>query len=51
MNINNIIRIIMFLIILYILDFTVLANIIVLSLILSELVIKIKDLIKESDLK
>ena len=51
MNINNIIRIIMFLIILYILDFTVLANIIVLSLILSELVTKIKDLIKESDLK
>lgn len=43
---NNIIRTITFLIILYIFDFIVLANIIILSLIISETIIRLKNKIK-----
>lgn len=43
---NNLIRLSVLLVILYKLDFTILANIIILSLIISELIIKIKDKIK-----
>lgn len=45
-NINNIIRFVVLLIILYIFDLVVLANLIILSLIISELIIKIKDKVK-----
>lgn len=44
--INNLIRLSVLLVILYKLDFTILANIIILSLVISELIIKIKDKIK-----
>lgn len=45
-NNNNTIRCIVFLIILYIFDFVVLANLIIVSLFISDLIIKIKDIVK-----
>jgi len=45
MKTDNIIRLIVLLIILYVLDFIVLANIIVVSTILSEIIIKIKNIL------